>query len=101
MDKVDNKRLEKLKQQRSQLSARIQSIEAREKHQDRKKETRRKILIGAYYWDKAKLEGQEDEVKQLMDGYLSRDSDRALFDLPMLKQEVEVTNKENTEDMQE
>jgi len=101
MGKDNNKQLEKLKQQRSQLSARIQTIEAREKHQDRKKETRRKILIGAYYWDKAKLEGQEDEMKQLMDSYLSRDSDRVLFDLPMLKQEVEVSNKGNTEEMQE
>ncbi len=74
--------LAKLKSQRDKLEARIQAIEAREKVKERKAETRRKILIGAYYWDKAKAEQQIEPLIQVMATYLTHDSDRQLFGLP-------------------
>jgi large subunit ribosomal protein L7/L12 len=73
--------LEKLKAQRAKIEARIQGAEAREKVKTRKQDTRRKILIGAYYLDQARENNTMDEIKKLMDKYLSRDSDRKLFDL--------------------
>lgn len=73
--------IDKLKQQREQLSAKIQKLEAAEKAREKKKDTRRKILIGAYYLDKARKEGSVDVLNQEMANYLKRQSDRALFDL--------------------
>lgn len=73
--------LEKLKGQKAKIEARIQGAEARAKVKTRKQDTRRKILIGAYYLDKARENNSMDEINKLMDKYLSRDSDRKLFDL--------------------
>jgi hypothetical protein len=78
--------LEKLKTQRDKLNARIQAAEARSKQSERKKDTRRKILVGSYFLDQAIQNNQMEEIKQKMDIYLKRDSDRVLFDLP--KQET-------------
>lgn len=74
--------IDKLKEQRRLIDARIQAAEARHKNSERKKDTRRKILLGSYYLEKAKKENQWEKVKELMNSYLSRNSDRKLFDLP-------------------
>ena len=79
----NNDRLTKLKEKREQLSARIQLMENREKHKDRKKDTRKKILLGSYYLDIAEKNGTFVEVKKIMDNYLTREADRILFDLPV------------------
>ncbi len=80
---MENKptRLETLKKQQDQLKAKIQALEASEFSRERKRETRRKILVGAYYVDKARSENKFDDLVQLMEGYLNRDSDRVLFNL--------------------
>ncbi len=74
-------RLEKLKAQQAKLEARIQAAMARDKQFERKKDTRRKILVGSYYLDQAIKENRFDEIKKLMNSYLTRDNDRKLFDL--------------------
>jgi len=79
----NNDRLQKLKEQKEKLEARIQLIENREKHKERKKDTRRKILVGSYYLDEAEKNGALDKIKKIMDSYLTRESDRLLFDLPI------------------
>ena len=78
-------RLEKLKKQQEQLKARIQSLEAGQKTRERKKDMQRKILFGAYMLQRVK-EGDRValELQAKLDGYLTRDHDRALFDLPPL-----------------
>ena len=78
--------LKKLKEQREKLNARIQKQEARLKSSARKQETRKKILIGSYYLDHAVKENKIDEIKSIMDKYLKRNSDRALFDLTLLSE---------------
>jgi len=88
MTKHSKSLLDKLKNQREKLDARIQSTEARLKTTERKKDTRRKILIGSYYLDKANQENTFDEMKAIMNQYLKRNSDRELFDLePMAEKE--------------
>lgn len=77
-DKID--KIAKLKKQRDILNARIQKAEALEKSRERKRDTRRKILVGAYYLDQARKNGTLDELGKIMDDYLTRDSDRKLFD---------------------
>ena len=74
--------LEKLKAQRAKLEARIQAAESRAKASERKQDTRRKILLGAYYLEQIQRDGQMDEIKKHLDGFLVRDSDRQLFGLP-------------------
>jgi len=81
--------LERLKKQRDSYNARIQMIEAREKVKERKLDTRRKILVGAYYLDVAKKENKLDSLSKLMTKFLTRDSDRALF-IPSEAQENKV-----------
>lgn len=76
--------LAKLKAQRAKLDVRIQAAEARAKGSERKKETRRKILVGSYFLEQAQQSNQMDDLRQKMDNYLKRNSDRQLFDLPEL-----------------
>jgi len=79
MTESSNPRLARLKEQREAINARIQAIAARIKTSERKKDVRRKILIGAYYLDLATKENKMDEIKTIMNSYLKRDSDRELF----------------------
>ena len=73
--------VERLKWQQQKLASRIQQIESRQRESERKQETRRKILVGAYYLDAARRAGSMDELNQKMVDFLTRDSDKALFGL--------------------
>ncbi len=77
--------LEKLKLKEAQIKARIQNLEAGQKTRERKKDMQRKILFGAYMLQRVK-EGDAValELQAKLDGYLTRDHDRALFELPPL-----------------
>ena len=59
--------------------------QAKASGENRKLETRRKVLLGAYLLDRIK---KNDEVKTQvlkdLDKYLTRAAERALFDLPPL-----------------
>ncbi len=80
--------LEKLKQQQEQLKARIQTLEAAEKTRERKKDTSRKILLGSLVLEKLKRgDPVAERFKAELDGYLTRDHDRALFELAPLPKE--------------
>lgn len=88
MAKVSKNVLDRLKEQREKLNARIQSVEARAKTSERKQDTRRKILIGSYYLDKARKDETMHELNKIMTEYLKKDFDRELFGLePLLKKE--------------
>lgn len=87
MTKQPLSKLDKLKQQHEKLRARIQKIESLEKNRESKKDTRRKILVGSYYLDQTNKEGTFDHLKEKMATFLTRDSDRILFDLPLLEAE--------------
>lgn len=82
--KTKSEKLEILKKKQEQLKAQIQNLEAAEKSRERKKETRRKILVGAYYLDKARSDNSFSELIKLMDSYLNRESDREVFNLKPL-----------------
>ncbi len=84
MTKPSKHRLERLKEQREKINARIQSVEARMKTSERKKDTRRKILIGSYYLDQARKSDKMEDLKKTMNDYLKRDYDRELFELEPL-----------------
>lgn len=76
-------RLAKLEEQRARINAEIQRVRAREQQQERKNETRRKVLVGAMILAKVNSsEWPEDRLMAAMDAYLERDHDCALFGLP-------------------
>ena len=82
-------RIDALKKKKEQLNARIQKLESLQKSRERKRDTRRKILIGAYFIDKANEEGNLNSLFQQLGGYLKRNSDRELFCLEPIPDEKE------------
>jgi len=82
IEKKIEAQLEKLKQ----LKAQKQAIEARErtkqKEQERKNDTRRKILLGSMFLKKMKNDPSfELMAREALDKYLTEDRDRQLFNL--------------------
>ena len=78
-----SKRLEQLLKKKEELNAQIQKIKAKEAAQKRKEDTRRKILLGALMMemmDRGELD--KDKIRYRLDGFLTREIDRKLFDLP-------------------
>ena len=76
-------KLEQLLRKQEELKAQIRQEKNKLDQQERKNDTRRKILLGALMMDMIK-QGELDEKKisQKLDGFLSRDTDRKLFALP-------------------
>ena len=86
IEKKIEAQLEKLKQ----LKAQKQAIEARErtkqKEQERKDDTRRKILLGSYLIKKMQSnEANKEKILTELNEYLTENRDRQLFDLPNIE----------------
>ena len=73
--------LERLLQQQLKLDTKIKAIKNREAYQERKNETRRKILAGAYILEKHRKEETMHLLNKELDWFLTRKNDRALFGL--------------------
>lgn len=88
MPKLDEQ-ISTLEEKLKQLKLRHQRKQARERavelRRERNSETRRKILVGSVVLAKVR-EGEiaERDFRDWMDRALSRDGDRALFDLAMV-----------------
>ena len=71
------------RRQRDTLTRQIRRAQARLSAADRKHRTRRLILIGSYIEHRTQADPAEhDRLLQGLNGFLERDQDRALFDLP-------------------
>ena len=71
------------RRQRTTLTRQIRRAQARLSAADRKRRTRRLILIGSYIEHTTQADQAEhDRLLQGLNGFLERDQDRALFDLP-------------------
>ena len=97
IEKKIEAQLEKLKQ----LKAQKQAIEAREKtkqkEQERKDDTRRKILLGSYLIKKMNAnEANKEKILAELNEYLTEDRDRQLFNLLPIK-EAHEKNYDNFE----
>ena len=73
--------LTKLLERKQRLEQQISNAKSRLKEVERAADTRKKILIGAYFLE-VKYKGKEEELTKIMDGFLVCDNDRALFNLP-------------------
>ena len=76
-------RLEQLLKKQEELKAQIRKEKNKLSQAERKKDTRRKILLGSLMMDMMK-KGELDEknIRKKLDVFLSRDTDRQLFDFP-------------------
>ena len=82
---MKSKKLDTLNKKIEQLEAQKASVVAKIKAKAKKEDTRKKILVGAYFLEKAEKEGSMDELIKKMDNFLTRKNDRLLFNLPALK----------------
>ncbi len=81
--KTREQRIAELEQKKAQLDARIQREKARIRQNERKEDTRRKIVAGAIVLEHAQKDARFREVlNNLLDNFATRPEDRKLFDLP-------------------
>jgi hypothetical protein len=75
-------KLELLLEKEAQLKAQIQQAKAAERTLEKKRDTRRKILIGAAVLARVERgEWPQQDLSMMMDGFLTRPHERELFDL--------------------
>jgi hypothetical protein len=78
-------KLQQLQKQRDQIQARIDRQRALLKSQERKADTRRKIIAGALALEHAEINSSFGaQLHKLLNEYVTRPDDRALFNLPPL-----------------
>ena len=79
-------KLEQLLRKQEELKAQIRQEKNKLDQQERKLDTRRKILLGSLMMDMMK-KGELDEKKIMkhLDGFLTKETDRKLFDLTLKK----------------
>jgi len=74
-----HQRLIQLEERREQLLLQQRRLRAELRREERKQDTRRKILAGAWLLEQA--EGDFGRLAMKLDEWLTRDADRALFGL--------------------
>lgn len=97
MPKTD--KIESLEKKLEQIKAQLSAEKSREKAQKRKDDTRRKILVGAYFLEQAQTEKKFAELVEKLDPFLKKTVDRNLFGLPSIsgqKSKVSETEPENS-----
>ena len=80
-----NDKIQKQQERLKQLKAQKLALEAKEKkriaEQQRKEDTRRKILLGSYLIKKMENEQDKEKILAELNEYLTEDRDRKLFNL--------------------
>jgi hypothetical protein len=79
-------RLKRLEVQRVKITAEIGRLKSRHAQEERKRDTRRKLLVGALVLELVERgEWPRERLMEVLDRQLTRDIDRALFGLPPRK----------------
>lgn len=74
-------RIKSMEQKKNQVENQLAALRAKAKTDERKKDTRRKILVGSYFLKKYNDSGKMNELVDLMNAYLGDHRDRELFGL--------------------
>lgn len=87
---ANDKRIESLQAKKAQIEAELARLRARSRTENRKADTRRKILIGAVVMQEMEARPEIDGwIRKLLDQRLTKDRDRALFGLnPVAEEEA-------------
>ena len=81
--KTAAQRLAELQAQKDQIAARIEKARANLKSEERKRDTRRKIVAGAIALETAEIDPDFAQVfERLLARHVTRNQDRELFGLP-------------------
>lgn len=81
-------KLDKLLEKEAQLKAQIQQVKAAERTLEKKRDTRRKILVGAAVMARVQNgEWPKADLQIMMDGFLTRPNERELFGLDVEKED--------------
>jgi hypothetical protein len=90
------KALERAKKKAAEATALERQVRSKNATEDRKKDTRRKILIGSMHLERAaKYPDHQERMKKELGKHLVRDDDRALFELQPLSKNSEGGGVEN------
>jgi FKBP-type peptidyl-prolyl cis-trans isomerase (trigger factor) len=84
---ADDDRLKKLEEQRAELDRRIRAQRAKIKDEERRRATRRKIILGGLIERHCELNPESPfarEVERLVAEFVTGETERALFDLAPL-----------------
>ena len=81
LEQQEKKALEKLQAIKARRQALVNREKAKQKEQERKDETRRKILLGSYLLKKMENEANKEKILAEINEYLTEDRDRKLFGL--------------------
>lgn len=82
MRKTPDEKIAELEEKRGQIEALIQKHKARARVEERKRDTRRKIIAGALALEHASIDPAfRAALQKLIDQNVTREGDRALFDL--------------------
>ena len=82
MRKTPNDKIAELEEKRGQIEALIQKHKARARVEERKRDTRRKIIAGALALEHASIDPQfRAAMQKLIEQNVTREGDRELFDL--------------------
>ena len=81
LEQQEKKALEKLQAIKARRQALVNREKAKQKEQERKDETRRKILLGSYLLKKMEDEAEKQKILAGINEYLTQDRDRKLFGL--------------------
>ncbi len=79
---MSNPVLEKLINRKERLEARVKLMKYRATNKERKDDTRRKILAGAYILQQCERDNTLVAFVEKLTRFLTRDTDKALFKLP-------------------
>ena len=74
----------RLKQAKAVKQKTDSRVKAQEEKITRAADTRRKILVGSFFLQRAATDEQKEKLRALLDPYLTRTHDRALFSLSPL-----------------
>jgi len=81
---MESDTLKKLMGQREAVNARIRREQGKQRALKRRQDTRRKVLMGAMVLDRCRHDPVfKNTLFGLLDGFLTRAEDRALFGLPL------------------
>jgi hypothetical protein len=99
MSKKLNERVAALRKRRAEIDARLSQLEAREKAKERKRDTRRKVIAGAYALEHCEFDPDfKATLEGLLNSYLEKPGDRELFDLaPLSAEELPKVQERNRE----
>ena len=81
LEQQEKKALEKLQAIKARKQAIVNREKAKQKEQERKDDTRRKILLGSYLLKKMENEANKEKILAELNEYLTEDRDRKLFNL--------------------